>query len=198
MGIIAIFLGVIALVVSWIPFLSAVSIPLSLIALLLAGAGIAIALIKRKRFAVPIVGGTLAIFSIIITTALNSPTVAESDDDLLGKMADRINRELTAAAQVEISDVIFQVDDFTNTYIVGYSLTNNSLENLRTVKTLVSFQSEDGHVVWQETETPVNLRSPIWLPGQKTFVSPTSSRYSSFPCEQGTTVVIEVESVSID
>jgi len=76
-GIAALSLGVLTCLVCWIPFLGLLSIPIAGIGLLLAIAGIIMALVSKKTgFTYPIAGGAVCLISILIATVITGGTTA--------------------------------------------------------------------------------------------------------------------------
>ncbi len=110
MGIIATVVGVLALLVGWVPFLGLLVIPVAIIGLLLAGIGVVLALIKGfKGIGMPLLGGAICVVALILpilstggTTAAITEAAKESSMRIARqKQSQDTNVAQASSAQIE-------------------------------------------------------------------------------------------------
>lgn len=86
LGIAALVIGIIAVLIAWVPFLGMLAIPLAVVGLLLAGIGFIISLAgRRSSVGLPIAGGIICLLSIVISvgvTALTGHAMAKAGEKI--------------------------------------------------------------------------------------------------------------------
>jgi hypothetical protein len=88
LGVAALVIGIIALLLCWIPFVGMLSVPFSIIGLLLAGIGFIISLAGgRSSVGMPVAGGIICLLAIAIAVGVTSLT-----GKAMGKAADKIHQ----------------------------------------------------------------------------------------------------------
>ena len=99
MGIIATVLGVLAMLVGWIPFVGLFAIPVAAIGTLLAFIGLILALIKKfQGITMPLIGGMICFTAIIISissTGATSLAISESIEESKARTEEENLQETT-------------------------------------------------------------------------------------------------------
>lgn len=163
LGIIATVVGVLSLLVGWIPYLGLFAVPVAVIGLLLAGSGAVMALLKRGRgIGMPLVGGAICAVAFIVPFAstigmsvamnqMTSPTRAAVADGLK-------EREDYMAANLSVYDVEARYRESAGAGKVPgvvFKLLNKGQRDLSVVKVKVLFKDADAGVIHEEEVTPV-------------------------------------------
>lgn len=90
LGIIATVLGVLCLLIGWVPYLGLFTLPAALLGLLLAGVGLLLALFKRLNgIALPAIGAVLCLAAIALPIAMTSVTANAIDEANRQRAVDR-------------------------------------------------------------------------------------------------------------
>jgi len=173
LGIIAIVVGVLSLLVGWIPFLGLLAIPAAVIGLLLAGIGFVIALFKRgKGFGMPLLGAGICIAAFILpilstggTSAAITKAVADTSKQVAAaqqSQEDAEAKEKTAYIQQHL--VLYNVearymDSILDGRVPGvlFKLRNTGDRSLDMVKVTVTFKDASGAAIHDEDYYPVSV-----------------------------------------
>jgi len=171
LGIIALVVGVLSLLVGWIPFLGLLALPTAIIGLLLAGAGFVIALFKGcKGIGMPLLGGIICVGAFILpilSTGGTSAAIAKAVDETSKKLAtqrktqqDEETKAKSAYIQEHLSLYDMQaryMDSILDGKVPGvlFKLRNTGDRDLQMVKVTVLFKDASGAVIHEEDYTPV-------------------------------------------
>lgn len=171
LGIIAIVVGVLALLVGWIPFLGLLAIPAAIIGLLLAGIGFVIALFKGcKGIGMPLLGGAICIAAFILpilstggTSAAITKAVDKTSKQVASQKKSQDDEESKAkAAYIQDHLVLYDVqarymDSILDGKVPGvlFKLRNTGDRDLDMVKVTVHFKDASGAVIHEEDYSPV-------------------------------------------
>ena len=207
LGIIAIVLAVLALLVSWIPFVGLLSIPVAVIGLLLVAIGVLIALLKGGRgIGMPLLGGVLCVIPIAVSVSITSATgaaISESAKEVRTEI-DRSRQlkqqlEQQVASQLAIENVkltkesIFGSDGLS----VSYAIRNDSEHTVTLLETRIYFLDANGVEVAQSSDYPVTILDPDLFPGNTTRVEANPYKYSNVPTDLVKSVRIEIKDVTL-
>lgn len=200
MGIISIVVGVLALLVGWVPFLGLLAIPVALVGLLLAGIGIVLALLKKaKGILLPLLGVGISFIALIIpmlSTAGSSMAISESlkkEMQISGENATIPTKEMEekSAYISNYLDLYETEARYMDSQLYGrvpgvlFKLKNRGDRTLDRVKVTIYFKDSNGSVIHEEDYTPIfatdwpNLTKPlkpgyIWQMERGEFYSPRS------------------------
>lgn len=171
LGIIALVVGVLSLLVGWIPFLGLLAIPTAIIGLLLAGIGFLIALFKSgKGIGMPILGGVVCVGALILpilstggTSAVITKVVDETSKKVTSEMKAQEDTQTQAkTAYIKDHIVLYDVqarymDSLLDGKVPGvlFKLRNTGDRDLDMVKVTVLFKDASGAVIHEEDYTPV-------------------------------------------
>ncbi|EEF60631.1 hypothetical protein [Pedosphaera parvula] len=174
LGIIALVVGVLSLLVGWIPFLGLLAIPVAIIGLLLAGIGFVIALFKSgKGIGMPLLGGVICVGALVLpilstggTSAAITRAVEESSRKSRSSTSqkkvqeDEETKAKTAYIQEHLSLYDVQaryMDSILDGKVPGvlFKLRNTGDRDLEMVKVTVLFKDATGAVIHEEDYTPV-------------------------------------------
>jgi len=176
MGIIAIVLGVLSLLVAWIPFLGLIAIPVAAIGGFLALIGLVLAALKKFRgWAMPLLGGIICVIAIVVSmssTGSTSVAIAETMEDASKAIEESSTATKSAevksdaaekeyiANQIELYDVEAK---YRNSLLDGkvpgvlFKLKNNGDKTLNKVKITCYFLNADGKRIAEEDYFPVSV-----------------------------------------
>jgi hypothetical protein len=111
MGIIAIVLGVIGLLVSWIPFLGLIAIPIAGIGGLLAIIGLVLAAMKKfKGWSMPLLGGLVCLMALLISFCSTGSTTAIIGEGI--KEVSKASENRSNAQKIEKADTEAESKDY--------------------------------------------------------------------------------------
>ena len=201
LGIISIVIAVLALLVSWVPFLGLIAIPAAIVALLLSGIGILIALVKRgKGLLMPVLGGFLSILPIAVsvgTTGATSSAIGSAIDEANAIEAEKME---SALAGLEIEDIKWGVESSFGdpNIIVSYKVRNGSDINIKTVTTRVRFYDAEGNEIGHEQEFPVSMLDSDLHPGNVIEKDSNMFDYPDIPAKSVKSVSVKVENITVD
>lgn len=167
MGIIAIVLGVIGLLVSWIPFVGLLAIPVAGIGLFLAVTGLVLAAVKRFRgWAMPVLGGVIC--GLAIAVAVGSTTTTSAAISSALNASTRAQAMRTAnddQAQADYRSAYLVLEDIEASYsspqtdgklpAVQFTIANNGPRALKRVTVSGVFLNEAGESIAVQTWTPI-------------------------------------------
>lgn len=178
LGIIAIVIGVLAMLVGWVPFLGLLAIPIAAIGLLLAIAGLIIALVKRLQgIGMPILGGAICVVAVVlpllstggasvaITETMNE--VAQEMDSQRTALGDEREREKEQKEAEKATYISQHLDlyEVTAQYMTSrfegklpgvlFKIRNNGDRSLDKVEVTVYFKDASGSVIAEEDFLPV-------------------------------------------
>ena len=170
MGIISIVVGVLALLVGWVPFLGLLAMPVAGIGLLLAFVGIILALVKKaKGILLPLLGVGISLIALIIpmlSTAGSSMAISESMKK--AKQASGENATIPTKEMEEKSAYINTYLDlyetrarYMNSVLDGrvpgvlFKLRNRGDRQLDKVEVTVYFKDSTGRIIHEEDYTPI-------------------------------------------
>lgn len=94
MGIISIVLGVLGMLISWVPFIGMLAIPVAVIGIILAIIGLVLAAVKRAGWSMPVLGGIICGIAIAISisvTGAASAVVSKAIDESNKRTAEKFN-----------------------------------------------------------------------------------------------------------
>lgn len=178
LGIIAVVVGVLSLLVGWIPFLGLLAIPTAIIGFLLAGIGVVIALFKgAKGIGMPLLGGVICVAALLLpifstggTTAAISEAIDETSAQMQALEQERKEAE-TKADTAEIEEKATYIQNHIVLYDVGakywdsvlngkvpgvlFKLRNTGERQLGMVEVTVFFKDKTGAVIFEEDFHPV-------------------------------------------
>lgn len=178
LGIISTVIGVLALLVGWVPFLGLVAIPVAVIGAVLAALGLIIALFKGFRGAgLPLLGGAICVVAVILplaSTGSASVAITETMDEVSREMEQQRQaleeerqreqeqehsiKAAYIAEHLELYDVSAKyVDSLLDGRVPGvlFKLRNNGERSLDTVEVSVYFKDASGRVIAEEEYLPV-------------------------------------------
>ena len=178
LGIIAIVVGVLALLFGWVPFVGLLAVPIALIGGLLALLGIVIAMFKGFRgLGMPLLGAVICFCALILpilSTGGASTAITESLDNasqeiqLQQESIQQENQREEEQEQTTNATYIAQnlelydlsagyVESMTNNWVPGvyFKLRNNGQRSLDKVEVTVYFKDAAGKVIMEETYLPV-------------------------------------------
>jgi hypothetical protein len=174
LGIVAVVVGVLSLLVGWIPYLGLLAIPAAFIGLLLAGLGFVIALFKGcKGIGMPLLGAAICVAAFIlpilstggtsaaISTA--SKAVNEASHKVTSQKQGQADTEAKAKAlyileHLALYDVKAEyVDSALDGKVPGvlFKLRNTGDRNLDMVEVTVLFKDASGKVIFESDYHPV-------------------------------------------
>jgi len=187
MGISAIAVGVLALLVGWVPFLGLLAIPAAVIGLLLAGIGVILALIKKgKGFGLPVLGVVICAGALILPilstggasvavsqsleenakkpTASSSPTVKGTSEGATQKSESSAKAEKDSYIDTKISMYDIEVkyrDSMFDGKVPGvtFKLKNLGDRSLDNIEVTVYFKDKSGAIISEEDYNPVLVSS---------------------------------------
>lgn len=178
LGIIATVVGVLALLIGWVPFLGLLAVPVAIVGALLALIGVVIALAKKfKGIGMPVLGGVIcgiAFIVPIVSTGGTSAAITKSIDDTTREMEsartqlqeEQIRKEHEEAAvknayisdDLEIYDVQARyMDSLLDGKVPGvlFKIRNKGAKSLDKVEVIIYFKDSTGSVIAEEAFLPV-------------------------------------------
>jgi hypothetical protein len=173
LGIIALVVGVLSLLVGWIPFLGLIAIPAAIIGLLLAGIGFVIALFKSgKGIGMPLLGGVICVGALILpilstggTSAAITKAAEESKKSTSSTSQKKIQEDVETKAKTAYIQEHLSLYDMQARYMdsildgkvpgVLFKLRNTGDRDLEMVKVTVLFKDATGAVIHEESYAPV-------------------------------------------
>lgn len=174
LGIIALVVGVLSLLVGWIPFVGLLAIPVAMIGLLLGGIGFVIALFKSgKGIGMPLLGGVICfgalILPILLTGGMSAAIkkVAEepSKKSTSSTSQNKVQEDEDTKAKTAYIQKHLSIYDIEARYFesildgrvpgVRFKLRNSGDRDLDMVKVTVFFKDATGAVIHEEDYTPV-------------------------------------------
>lgn len=168
MGIIAIVLGVLALLVSWVPFLGLFSIPVSVIGGLLAFIGLILAAIKKfKGWSMPTLGGLLCGVSIAVALASTGGTSAALAEGVKkaseASSAQKATIEAEQKAYIASHLVVENIEAKRREMLidgkvptVGFTVKNTGAKTVTRLKVICYFLDASGKRIAEESFIPVS------------------------------------------
>jgi hypothetical protein len=186
MGIASVVVGVLALLVGWIPFLGLLAIPAAIIGILLSGIGVVLALVKRgKGIGLPLLGGMICIAALllpILSTGGASAAVSQSLAETSARSSSPAGTPNPIAAgtkQHDASKSKSEKDDYIHGKIslyevevkyresalngripgVTFKLKNLGDRSLDNVEVTIYFKDASGAVIFEEEFNPVLVSS---------------------------------------
>lgn len=171
MGIISIVIGVLALLIGWVPFLGLLAIPAAAIGLGLAFIGVILAILKKfKGILMPSLGGFISIIALIIpivSTGSSSVAISKS----ISETSFHRNEEETARETKEKKDKTEYINTYLDLYDtqakymdsmlhgkvpgVLFKLRNRGDHQLDEVEVTVYFKDPSGSIIFEEDFHPV-------------------------------------------
>ncbi|MGE3180886.1 MAG: hypothetical protein AB7N71_04590 [Phycisphaerae bacterium] len=178
LGIIAVVLGVLALLVGWIPFLGLVAVPAAVLGGVLAIVGVLIAATKRFRgLGLPLLGAGICLVAFVIplaSTGSTSVAISESMDEVSREMKsqreaaqnERKRQEEESKAEeiayvssyLELYDVTAKrMESVLDGTVPGvlFKLKNTGEKTLSKVEVTVYFKDAEGNIIGEEDFLPV-------------------------------------------
>lgn len=174
LGIISIIIGVLALLVGWVPFLGLLAIPAAVIGLFLAFIGLILALAKKfKGILMPSIGALISFIALIIpilSTGSSSIAISKSLEDAAAhKISEKTARETKEKTDKtdkrEYIDNYLDIYDTEAKYIdsmlegkvpgVLFKLKNKGDRSLDMVEVTVYFKDTTGAIIYEEDFHPV-------------------------------------------
>jgi len=178
LGIISIVIGVLGMLVGWIPFIGLLAVPLAIIGLTLAGIGGLIALMKGfKGIGMPLLGGLISVMALVlpilstggtsaaITKAVDevSRSIDESREELAEKrqkeeQAERQEKDLYIANSLRLYDLEAKyMSSVFDGRVPGvlFKIKNEGDRSLDKVKVTVYFKDASGTVIAEEDFLPI-------------------------------------------
>lgn len=167
MGIISIVLGVLAMLVGWIPFLGLIAIPVAAIGAFLAFIGLVLALVKKfKGIGMPLLGGIICFIAIVISigsTGSTSVAISEAIEETNASL-NEANAQETKEEKEYIESYLELYDieaAYHETYLDGtvpgvlFKIKNSGTKTLNKIKVVVYFKDSGGNVIAEESYSPV-------------------------------------------
>jgi hypothetical protein len=168
MGIIAIVLGVIGLLISWIPFLGLVAIPIAAIGGLLGLIGLVLAAVKKfKGWSMPLLGCLICTGTIVVSLTSTGATSAA-----IGEVVEEANKaNQTKRAAEEAAEADYIANNLTvanveaafrkspldgNVPGVSFSIKNDGDQTLKRIRVKCSFLNAAGKRIAEESYLPVS------------------------------------------
>ena len=171
LGIIALVVGVLSLLVGWIPFLGLLAIPTAIIGLILAGIGFVIALFTGcKGIGMPLLAGaicTAAFFLPILSIGSTSEAIAKAVGSNSQKAVSQEKTQEDEEANAKtsyIKDYLTLYDlraNYMDSILDGkvpgvlFKLRNTGDRDLDMVKVTILFKDAEGTIIHEENYTPV-------------------------------------------
>src|SRR6185503_2286620 len=138
LGIIAIVVGVMSLLVGWIPFLGLVAIPAAIIGLVLAGLGFGIALLKGgKGIPMPLLGGVICIAAFILpilSTGSTSAAITKAMDDasktVSSKKMDETSKKVSSEKETQENEETKAKTAYIQEHLVLYDVQARYMDSI--------------------------------------------------------------------
>ncbi len=167
LGIIATVVGVVALLVGWVPFFGLIALPGAVLGLLFAVTGIIIALVRgMKGIGMPIIGGLICGIALavpIVSTGGTSVAIQSVREQVAEELV-RSEKEDEAVESVYVSEYLKLYDveaRYMESVLHGrvpgilFKIRNNGDKSLDRVEVTVYFKDADGTIIAEEEYTPV-------------------------------------------
>lgn len=168
MGIIAIVLGVIGLLISWVPFLGLIAVPIAAIGGFLGLIGLVLAAIKKfKGWSMPLLGCLICTVTIVVSITSTSATSAAIGGAV--EEATKANKARQAAEVADEADYIAKslvVENVEASYKksalegnvpgVSFSIKNTGEKTVKRIKVNCSFMNAEGKKIAEESYLPVS------------------------------------------
>lgn len=168
LGIIATIVGVIALLVSWVPFLGLLSIPFACLGGLLAVVGVIVAMVKRcEGIALPLVGGLICTFAIglsIMSTGTTAAVITEAAEQAKASRLATVQQQAAKVSDYLEKLEIYDVDSKyrpsasgSRSASVQFKIRNNGDRTLTRIEVTVYFLNASGAPIAEEVFVPVRV-----------------------------------------
>ena len=167
MGIIAIVLGVMAMLVAWLPFLGLLAIPVAAIGLLLAFIGVILAAVRKfNGLAMPLLGGVICGIAVVISiSSTGSTSLAITEVMEESSTTRKAAQEKETAEEKEYAKNYIELYDIEAKYHeslldgtvpgVLFKLKNMGDRTLTRVEVTVFFKDASGSIIAEEDYFPV-------------------------------------------